>query len=61
MINKVSWQTVAATNDAGSRAAASALANRLAAAWKESSQVTADYRYSRMKRPDYWDQKFSQN
>jgi hypothetical protein len=60
-MQKISWQTVAATNDADSQAAALALANRLAQAWKESNRAAGDYRCSRTKHRDYWDQRFSQN
>ena len=61
MSDKINWQTIVATNDAGSPAEASALADRLAAAWKESSQVMVDYRYNRMTLQDCGGQRFSQN
>lgn len=52
-MQKINWKTTAATNDADSPEAALALANRLAEAWKGSSQATEDYHYSHKKRRDY--------
>ena len=54
----INWQTAAATNDAGSRAEALALADRLALAWRQSSQATAGYHCSHMKHPGCSDQRF---
>ena len=56
----VNWKTAAATNDAGSRAEARALADRLASTWKQSSQATAGYHCNHRTHPDYSGRKFSQ-
>ena len=61
MTNKINWQTIAATNDADSPAAALALADRLAVVWKESSQVAVDHHYNRKTHQDCLDQKFLRN